>query len=164
MLSFVRQRDCPDAPHGLVRGQSVCMPGGIGLHPPPPKTSPQPDQHRGRMATNINRGVSGPIPPDPLSSRVLAEHPAIQLLLRQLDGPGVVKPKPKPARPHRGRVFNDESRGQRLLAVMAEEGCGHYTAARRACLEDPAGASPEACEKRLARWFKAHKTARTLSD
>ncbi len=55
----------------------------------------------------------------------------------------------------RGKQYDDENRGQRLLALMAERQVGPYTAAREACKEDLAGANLEACTKRLQRWFRA---------
>lgn len=64
---------------------------------------------------------------------------------------------PKPTRRGRAKQYNDEPRGQRLLALMAEDGCGYCTAARRVCLEDPEGISPGACEKRMQRWYRAHE-------
>jgi hypothetical protein len=63
---------------------------------------------------------------------------------------------PKPKRRGRGKYYNDEPRGRRLLEVMAERGCGYCTAARQTCVENPEG-SQEACEKRMQRWYRAHE-------
>lgn len=64
---------------------------------------------------------------------------------------------PKPMRRGRAKQYNDEPRGQRLLALMAECGCGYCTAAKQTCIENLEGANLEACEKRMQRWYLAHE-------
>lgn len=64
---------------------------------------------------------------------------------------------PKPTRRGRGKSYDDEPRGRRLLELMAERGCGYCTAAKQACVENLEGSSREACQKRMQRWYRAHE-------
>ena len=66
---------------------------------------------------------------------------------------------PKPTRRRRRKQYNDEPRGQRLLALMAESDCGYCTAAKQTCIDNLEGANLEACEKRMQRWYLAQKQA-----